>query len=65
MPTYRFVCKKCALMTEKELKYSEFSDPSKYPLCQSCGSEMDKVWISPEGGFILKGEGWHKKGGFS
>jgi predicted nucleic acid-binding Zn ribbon protein len=35
-----------------------------FPRCPECGTRMDKVWITPEGGFVLKGGGWFNKGGY-
>lgn len=62
-PTYRFICKMCGLSTEKSLKISSRDDESKWPICD-CGAIMERAWISPEGGFILRGRGWYKKGGY-
>ena len=63
MPTDRFMCPQCGLSTELQLKMSEKDNEELYPECK-CGITMERVWISPEGGFILNGGGWFKKGGY-
>jgi predicted nucleic acid-binding Zn ribbon protein len=37
---------------------------NEYPLCPECDHKMDKIWINAEGGFVLKGGGWFKNGGY-
>ena len=62
-PTYKFMCTKCGLSMTQSMKMSSSQDETKWPLCD-CGERMQKTWISPQGGFILKGKGWYKKGGY-
>ena len=63
MPTYRFLCSDCGLAQEVVLKITEMDQKEKHPVC-TCGKKMERCWITPEGGFILKGTGWFKKGGY-
>lgn len=64
MPTYRFMCPKCSLSCEvSHVPITADEDHPAWPECQ-CGVKMQKVWINPEGGFVLKGGGWEKKGGY-
>lgn len=66
MPTYKFHCVKCGLMTEANFKITECDDEAKFPKCTKCGDVMQKTWIMNENGhgFVLKGRGWFKKGGY-
>lgn len=62
MPTYRFLCAKCGKTVEEMCKIT--IKPNEYPACPECGNKMDKIWINAEGGFVLKGGGWFKSGGY-
>ena len=58
MPTYTAKCQKC----ETEFEYQASILHEEAPPCIKCQSTADKIWTSPEGGFILKGGGWAKDG---
>lgn len=61
MPTYTSYCVKC----DKEIEYiSKISEKDNPPNCETCGNKTEKTYTKPEGGFILKGGGWYKSGGF-
>ena len=62
VPTYRFLCAKCGKTLEQMCKIT--IKENEYPLCPECDHKMDKIWINAEGGFVLKGGGWFKKGGY-
>lgn len=69
MPTYCAQCPQCLTKTTYVCKISE--KESALPLCSTCKDGMGKPlamaasFIPNEGGFILKGTGWHKPGGFN
>lgn len=62
MPTYKFVCPKCGETKEEILKIT--AEKEEFPECEKCKVKMQKAWITPTGGFILKGTGWFNKGGY-
>lgn len=58
MPIYKYKCKKCDKVTEK---IQSFEAPP--PKCKNCNIDLEKL-IANKGGFILKGNGWFKTGGY-
>ncbi|HDT12051.1 MAG TPA: hypothetical protein ENO01_00185 [Candidatus Marinimicrobia bacterium] len=54
MPTYRYKCRSCSIITEKIQKFSD----SPLKVCPHCGGNLVKM-VSATGGFILKGEGFY------
>jgi len=62
MPTYLAKCPKCS----KELEYyAKIQDKEKdLPECPDCLIKMITAFLGATGGFILKGQGWFKKGGY-
>lgn len=63
MPKYDAKCEKCEVVFEYTAPISTAGDPP--PPCEKCGSpETKKVFVINGGGFVLKGEGWFKKGGY-
>lgn len=61
MPTYNYKCNKCH-HTFQQMRPIKNRD--ELPDCPRCNHESSRIFISPEGGFILKGHGWYKPGGF-
>jgi len=63
MPTYNFKCNTCLTIFPHQCKISERN--RKFP-CPNlkCVGMCSKIYTKPTGGFILKGPGWHKSGGF-
>lgn len=63
MPKYDAKCDKCGIIFEYEAPILEAGDPP--PPCPTCSNfETKKVFSLNSGGFILKGKGWFKKGGY-
>lgn len=63
MAKYDAKCEKCEKVFEYSAPISEAGDPP--PPCPSCGhSKTVKQFVINSGGFILKGDGWFKKGGY-
>ena len=60
MPTYEYECEKCGLAVDITRKLSEKAEPVP---CPNCGKPMAQV-ITGGNGFVLKGGGWYKGGGF-
>ncbi len=56
MPTYQYRCKECGC--EKEI-FQRMSDDA-LKTCPECSAETFERVISGEGGFLLKGSGFHK-----
>jgi predicted nucleic acid-binding Zn ribbon protein len=63
MPTYLGRCPECEYEEEYWAKMDRQHEDC--PFCPDCGEQMDSVPIVNEGGFILKGDGWHRGGGFT
>jgi putative FmdB family regulatory protein len=61
MPTYNARCIKCKTTIQYQSNIVKCEDT---PPCPKCGGETKRVFTKPEGGFILKGQGWFKKGGY-
>lgn len=60
---YDAKCNKCAHVFEYERSIKESVTPT--PPCPKCAStETEKVITLNGGGFVLKGQGWYKKGGY-
>jgi putative FmdB family regulatory protein len=60
---YDAKCNKCEHVFEYDAPISEAGDPP--PPCPKCGHmETTKQFALNSGGFILKGNGWFKKGGY-
>ena len=55
MPTYQYRCKQCGC--EKEV-FQRMSDDA-LTACPECNAEEFERVISAEGGFLLKGSGFH------
>ena len=63
MPKYDAKCEKCETIFEYTAPISTAGDPP--PPCEKCGHpKTTKVFVINGGGFVLKGEGWFKKGGY-
>lgn len=63
MPKYDAKCEKCETVFEYTAPISTAGDPP--PPCEKCGHpKTTKVFSINGGGFVLKGEGWFKKGGY-
>lgn len=63
MAKYDANCEKCDETFEYEAPIREAGDPP--PPCPKCGAfETKKVFAINSGGFVLKGDGWFKKGGY-
>lgn len=69
MPTYLSKCPKCGEEQEYFCKISEREIAT--PHCSTCKDEAgqplkaEPAFIgNPDGGFVLKGNGWFKKGGY-
>ena len=63
MVTYKATCLKCDRDEEYQAKITEREE--KTPFCEKCQMKMKPVFIVNEnGGFILLGNGWEKKGGY-
>lgn len=69
MPTYDAKCPKCEEKKEYFCKISERE--SALPHCSTCKDEaggplkmVPSFSGNPQGGFILKGRGWFKSGGY-
>lgn len=63
MAKYDAKCNKCEYIFEYDAPISEAGDPP--PPCPECGCvETTKQFALNSGGFILKGYGWFKKGGY-
>lgn len=62
MPTYNFKCAKCDHL--EEIFVPKIVDDELVPCPgKDCEGMLHKAFTKPEGGFILKGDGWHKGGG--
>lgn len=61
MPTYTYVCTGCAHEIEAQ---RAVSDRMRAEICPKCKSPAERAFRANYGGFILKGGGWFKKGGF-
>lgn len=63
MPKYDAKCGKCEEVFEYEAPILEAGDPP--PPCPKCGHDKTvKQFALNSGGFVLKGSGWFKKGGY-
>lgn len=63
MPKYDAKCEKCEAVFEYDAPILEAGDPP--PPCPACGHDKTtKQFTLNTGGFILKGDGWFKKGGY-
>lgn len=63
MAKYDAKCDKCEHVFEYTAPISEAGDPP--PPCPQCGhSKTTKQFVINGGGFVLKGSGWFKKGGY-
>lgn len=63
MPKYDAKCDKCGIIFEYEAPIRDAGDPP--PPCAECGNDKTvKVFRVNGGGFVLKGTGWYKKGGY-
>lgn len=63
MAKYDAKCDKCEYVFEYDAPISEAGDPP--PPCPECGHDKTtKQFVLNSGGFILKGDGWFKKGGY-
>lgn len=63
MPTYRLRCQnpKCDHEEEQFVFITELPKLK----CPKCGGKLKTAFtLNSEGGFILKGKGWFKKGGY-
>lgn len=60
MPTYSYKCPKC--QTEKEV-IKGIKDADATELCPKCNHQMSKQ-VTGGCGFVLKGPGFYKSGGF-
>lgn len=58
--TYEYVCKECGHHWEAEQKITDDA----LTTCPACGKESAERLISGGGGFVLKGGGWFKNGGY-
>ena len=56
MPTYQYRCKECGREQEVFQRMTEDA----LTMCPKCGEETFERVISAEGGFLLKGSGFHK-----
>lgn len=61
MPTYAAKCKDCSHEWEYVAKISA-NDPGPCPQCDNENTE--RMPVVNKTGFILKGKGWYKSGGF-
>jgi putative FmdB family regulatory protein len=61
MPTYNAKCEKCDLTFE----YNASILHEESPPCVNCQGETERALIKNETGFILKGDGFFKSGGFN
>lgn len=61
MPTYNAKCKDCFHLFTFSAPIRAMDD---VPPCPICGKPAERVYTAPEGGFILRGGGWFKAGGF-
>jgi len=60
---YDAKCNNCSTIFEYERSIKEATDPA--PPCPQCKSQAtEKVFSLNAGGFVLKGGGWFKKGGY-
>lgn len=60
---YDAKCKDCELTFEYERSIKDTKEPA--PPCPQCKSQAtEKVFSLNAGGFVLKGQGWFKKGGY-
>lgn len=65
MPTYNAKCPKCEHIQEYFCKMSEREAKEALPDCEKCGTKMENsTTFNENGGFVLKGHGWFKKGGY-
>ncbi|MCK5021430.1 MAG: hypothetical protein KAS32_30745 [Candidatus Peribacteraceae bacterium] len=62
MPTYTATCEECKIKVEYQCAVRKRDDD--VPSCPNCKEPMARVFTGNAGGFILKGRGWYKKGGF-
>lgn len=61
--TYAAECKACSIKVEYEAKITE--KDALMPVCPQCQVKMEAAFIANiDGSFILKGQGWFKKGGY-
>lgn len=60
MPTYDYHCEHCD--TEFTC-YRSIKDET-LPECPECGAKTVRKLVSKGTGFVLKGDGWEKKGGY-
>jgi len=60
MPTYEYHCKECEFVWEEVQKMSE----KPLTTCPNCEEESAERLVSGGQGFILKGGGWFKSGGY-
>ena len=61
MPTYDFQCSTC----KKRFSRFVFMSEVKKQKCPECGGKSKVLWTpNTQGGFVLKGKGWFKKGGY-
>lgn len=63
MITYNAKCEPCGTKVSYQAKMSERE--ASLPTCPVCKEVMELDFTPNEGGFILKGSGWYKSGGFS
>lgn len=62
MPTYNAKCPKCQIEKEYIARISDRETDT--PNCPQCGEKMETAYMPAQGGFVLKGPGWFKKGGY-
>jgi len=60
---YDAKCNDCETVFEYERSIKDAQTPT--PPCPKCKSHLtERVFTLNSGGFILKGQGWFKKGGY-
>jgi putative FmdB family regulatory protein len=60
---YDAKCNDCKIIFEYERSIKQSGEPA--PQCPQCKSQAtEKVFSVNAGGFVLKGQGWFKKGGY-
>jgi putative FmdB family regulatory protein len=62
MPTYNAKCEKCKVIIEYIAKITDMDKD--IPTCPQCEKLMERTYMGATGGFVLKGRGWFKDGGY-